>query len=323
MQCDYSINADDTDITETIKKHLLSLTLTDETGITSDTFKLSLDDSGHKLKIPKKSVKLAVKIGYSGNLIPKGSYNVDNVSLCSPPPKMDITARGANFSKSLREPKNRSWHECSFYDILKSIAAEHNLQAKMTQELQKLFVVHEDQTDESDIHLLTRLAKEYDAVAKPNGSFLMIIKNALGQSISGKALPIINVSGNQISSWSGSLPDRDKYLSAVAVWLDKDAAEEKEVTAGSGTPAFRIRKKFATETEAFTAATAALDKLNRRNAKLSFTMPGNPEICAESPLFICGFREGFNGEWIVHKATHTITSSGYKTTVECQSKRGV
>lgn len=323
MICDYKIKADNVDVTSTIKEHLLSLTLTDETGITSDSVKISLEDSGYKLKIPKKGVKLAVSIGYTGNLIPKGSFNVDTPTLSGPPPKMNITARGANFSKSLREPKTRSWHEVEFYDILQTIAKEHNLQPKMSQDLKNLFIVHEDQTEESDIHLLTRLAKDADAVAKPNGSFLMIIKSADAKTASGKALPTINIAGNEISSWSGSLPDRDKYKSVIAVWIDKKAAAEKEVTAGSGTPAWRLRKKFKTKTEAYTAATAALSKLNRRNAKFSFTMPGKPEVCAESPLAISEFREGFNGNWIVKKATHTINNSGYKTSVECQPPRGV
>lgn len=323
MKCDYKITAAGTDITKKVKEDLLSLSLTDESGITSDSVKITLDDSKQKFAIPKKGVKLAVSIGYTGSLIPKGSFNVDTVGMSGPPDKMIITSRGANFSKFLREPKNRSWHECYFYDILKSICKTYNLQAKMSKDLQKIFILHEDQTDESDIHLLTRLAKDVDAVVKPNGSFLMIIKNADAKTASGKALPTINIAGNEISTWSGSLPDRDKFKSAIAVWIDKKAAEEKEVTVGAGTPAWRLRKKFKTALEASTAANAALSKLNRRNAKLSFTMPGKPEVCAESPLVLSGFRKGFNGNWTVKKVTHTINNSGYKMSVECQPPRGV
>ena len=321
MKPDFKIIAENTDITAKIEKRLVSLTLSDENGITSDSVKINLDDSGHQLKIPKKGVKLTVSIGYKNNLVNKGSFNVDTVDLSEPPPRMNITARGANFSKALREPKTRSWHGKTFYDILKTVAGNHNLQAKISETLQSKLINHIDQTDESDIHFLTRLAKEYDAVVKPNGTFLMLLQNAEAKTVSGRALPEIAISFNKIASWSGSLPDRNKFLSACAVWIDREAGEEKKVTIGDGKPVWTLRKKYKDENEAAEAAQAALKKLNRKNAKLSFTMPGNAEVCAESPLILSGFREDFNGKWIVKKTTHTINNSGFKTSVECEPAR--
>ncbi|MMZ70502.1 Phage late control gene D protein (GPD) [compost metagenome] len=55
----------------------------------------------------------------------------------------------------------------------------------------------------------------------------------------------------------------------------------------------------------------------RGEERLSLNLPGNPEISAEKPLTLVGFREGIAGDWIIEQVTHTIDKSlGYSCGVE-------
>ncbi len=154
MECTFTIKAENEDITAAIRQRLISLELVDENGITSDSLRLTLRDSAN-LCLPRKGVKLSVSIGYNGKLIPKGVFTVDKVSVSAPPPVMVITARGANLSRELRQPKNRSWHELTLGELLERLAAEHNMSAKLPDDLKGVYIPHVDQTDESDAHFLT------------------------------------------------------------------------------------------------------------------------------------------------------------------------
>ncbi|MCP4103276.1 MAG: phage late control D family protein [Lentisphaerae bacterium] len=321
MECAFTVKADNQDITDTIQRRLISLDITDENGITSDSLKLNLHDSDN-LQLPRKGVKLYVTVGYAGALIPKGAFTVDKVTLSGPSPTMTITARGANLSRELREPKNRSWHEVTFGELLNRIADEHNMSAKTPENLQSIYIPHTDQTDESDAHFLTRLAAEHNAVLKPNGNYLMLVNIGKNKSSSGRELSMIIIRNTEVTSWRGEIPDRDRYASVVATYTDKAQGKEITVTAGEGKPAWRIRRNFADQETAKAAAESQLKRLNRRNASLHINMPGKPEVAAESPLLITGLRDGFNGKWSAKKVTHRLTSSGMTTAIECEPKEG-
>lgn len=306
------------DITAAIKARLIDIVVTDEVAMTSDTLKITLKDDAN-IEVPRKNVKLFVQLGYlEDGLVPKGNFIVDTVGFSGPPAKLEITARGANFTKMLRVPKNRSWHESYLFDIVKAIAAEHNLIPQISPSLTDVFIEHEDQTNESDISFLTRVANDYDAVAKPSATHLMLVKKGEAKTAAGKHLPVANIAFTDVTRWSGEMPERDHYAAVIATWLDTATAREVEEKTGDGVPAYRIRKQFANAADAKRAVTATLQRLNRRNAKISLTMPGNPAIIAESPVMLSGFREGFDGKWTVNKAEHRVSSAGYTLSIDCE-----
>jgi hypothetical protein len=310
---------DKQDITAAIRERLIKLTISDEVALTSDTLKIELDDAGSQIKPPKKNVKLFVQLGYAETgLLAKGNFIVDTVTFSGPPEKLEICARGANFAKELRMPKNRSWHESYLFDIVKKIADEHNLIPQISPALTDVFINHEDQTNESDISFLTRVANDYDAVAKPSATHLMIVKKGESKTATGKHLPVINIDYSEVTKWNGDMPERDHYAAVIATWTDTQNAREIEEKAGDGVPAYRIRKQFANAIEAKKAVAATLQRLNRRNAKISLTMPGNPAVIAESPVMLSGFREDFNGKWTVKKAEHRVSASGYTLSIDCE-----
>ncbi|MEQ1292434.1 hypothetical protein ABLT44_15490 [Acinetobacter johnsonii] len=104
---------------------------------------------------------------------------------------------------------------------------------------------------------------------------------------------------------------------AIAYWHDKKGAKKHEVKVGDGEPVKRLRHIYQDEKSAQSAAQASLDQSRRGEERLSLNLPGNPEISAEKPLTLVGFREGIAGDWIIEQVTHTIDKSlGYSCGVE-------
>jgi len=75
-----------------------------------------------------------------------------------------------------RSPKTRSWDATTLGKLVETIAGEHGYTPKVDPELGAIPIPHLDQTAESDMALLTRLAAKHDAVAKPVAGFLVLAR---------------------------------------------------------------------------------------------------------------------------------------------------
>ncbi len=63
----------------------------------------------------------------------------------------------------------------------------------MSPHLASIALPHTDQSHESDMNLLSRLAKRYDAVAKPAGGTLVFTRRGIAKSASGQDLARITL----------------------------------------------------------------------------------------------------------------------------------
>ncbi|SMG64540.1 Phage late control D, partial [methanotrophic bacterial endosymbiont of Bathymodiolus sp.] len=168
MTPDFRIHADSQDITERIQDRLLSLRVTDEAGIKSDTVELNLDDRDGLVIWPVHGAELEISLGYrETGLVRLGLYIVDEVEHSGPPNTLTIRAKASDMRQSLKAPQTRVWDNVTLADLVSSIASEHGLVPKISDSLASIGYTHLDQTEESDLHLLTRLGRENNAVTKP------------------------------------------------------------------------------------------------------------------------------------------------------------
>jgi uncharacterized protein len=318
----YQILADSTDITKKIADRLLSLTITDEVGIKSDTVEIRLDDRDNALELPRTGAELDISIGYQETgLVKTGLYVVDEISLSGPVRSMVIRGKAANMPKAIKAPKTRPWDDMTIAGLVSSIAEEHGLVPRVGSDLAGLVLPHIDQTEESDLHLLTRLSKQFDAVAKPAGSFLLFIKRGQAKSASGKKIPEAQLYPEDITSWQVSLAERGKYGAVTAEWHDKTAALRETVKAGDGDPVFKLRRSYSDAIQAQAAANAKLAALDRGTGTLEITLPGNPNLMAEGVVNMIGFRSGIDGRWLLNRVTHSIGSQGFSSSVSGESMK--
>ena len=180
---------------------------------------------------------------------------------------------------------------------------------------------HLDQTEESDLELLTRLARDHDAVAKPNGDYLLFVPQGVAESATGEPMPVIDVRPEDVRSCEVTLADRGEYRSARARWHDTERALEGIESAGSGDPAYTLQRAYASAREASEAARAKLAALLRGTGSLTLELsPGNPAAAAGAKLLLAGFRDGADGSWTCRRVQHRIDRSGYSTQVTADTE---
>jgi phage protein D len=321
MTPDFQVIGGGINITAKLRKRLLSLVVIDEVGMKSDTVEITLDDAGHAFAVPAPGALLAVAIGWDGALVPMGLYTADEVTFQGPPDKMTIRAKAANLGGSLKEQKTRAWDDKTIEEIVRTIATEHDLTPSVAEPYRSIHYDHLDQTEESDLHFLMRLAKDHDALTSVKGQTLVFMGRGAGQTASGlPMLPqIIRKTGN--ISWSATLATRHNFKSVEAVWHNTDTGKKEKATLGEGQPVKRLRRSFQKKEEAERAAQAKLDEYTRGNDSFSVTMPGNPLLIAEGQIIAAGFRPGVDGIWSLKSVRHELTPAGFKTKITAEKPK--
>ncbi|NKA67999.1 phage protein D [Ralstonia solanacearum] len=328
----FRITANDSDITSAIRSRFKWLRITDESGLQSDLLEIGLADHDptQPLKIPRTGAELRVWLGYDGKpTTDKGLFVVDEIELQGPPDEMVIRARAAVYDQTklgktdLQTQKVRDWpNGTKLGAMVQKIAREHDMQSVVADSIASITLPHLAQTSESDISFLIRVLKNYDLVVKPQAGKLIVAKRGESKRPNGEAMPAVTVDRSQTSHHSMTKARRERPGTVVAFFHDTRAAKRVEVSVGSGDPVKQIRHFFPTQDAALAAAQAALDKRERGEHRLSFSMVGDPDLTAERPLTVTGFRDGINGDWLIRRVEHHIDSSGYRCDVEAELPNG-
>jgi hypothetical protein len=337
----FRILADNNDMTAAVKDRLLEITVIDEAGIESDSVKISLDDrrgeDGSIAQLPSIGTKLSIYMGYlETNVINMGSYVVDEIEIRNPPRTLDVMAKAADMTGAFRSPKTRSWDNddgdpLTLGKIVKVIADEHGYIPKVDPELASISYEHIDQTEESDMNLLTRLADKVDAIAKPVDGCLLLYDKSSVKSVSGADVPIITLSESQLIEWSyrysarkpaGKVSSDDSQDTPTATggikayYWDFSKAERQEITVGKA-PFEVLRHVYSTKWDAERAAKSKKNTGDRLQGELSFSMPGNPALIAGGVLTLV-LRPGIPTRWRMTRIEHRLNNAGYVSRVECE-----
>ncbi|MGM0826404.1 MAG: contractile injection system protein, VgrG/Pvc8 family [Pseudomonadota bacterium] len=152
-------------------------------------------------------------------------------------------------------------------------------------------IEHIDQTDESDLHFLTRLAERYDAVATVKTGHLIFVPTGQATTASGLEIPPIQLRRQSGDQHRYTDADRDAYSGVTAQWYEKDNAERVTVTVGDPENAQQLRHTYASEQEALDAAQAEWQRLQRGTAQFSLTQAvADPEVFPETPVWCIGWK---------------------------------
>jgi len=349
MKPGFSVTSSGNDITQQIADRLLSIRVQDEAGQKSDTLEISLDDRGQNLPLPDAKVELTVALGYThdGQSLQKmGTYVIDEVELSHPPATVKIRAKAMEISGKLKEQKTRSWHNKTIGQIVTQIASEHSLIPIVHSRYTNRLIDHIDQTAESDAHFLTRLAGLHGATSKPAEGRLIFIPAGEGVGASGEQLVAATLDRAQVQDYRATIKDRGAYSKVVAKYHDKETGTEKSLevpvpnsTAGGGIgfldslfgiitgstvgdssssgPSYQDRRLHASKEEAMEAAKARGKSLASGTVTIDLTCAGRPDIFAERPITLTGFRDPLNSTWMIQSVTHEYSSRGYSTKITC------
>jgi len=301
---DYKIEVNGKDVTANVKKHLANLSLKDEAGDATDELTLTFDNL---YKRPKYEDKIKVWLGYKETgLYFCGTFLVQTTEKTQN--SLRVRATSTNFTTEIKKKRNRSYENISLCDLVKKIADRNSLKYKC--DFKDVFFKHLSQTDESDLNLLNRIAKMYNATFNIKNDTIIFLKK---QSESDN-LPTFEINRAKISSYSIKYANKTLYGSVKAIFHNTKENKVKEVVYGSGEPQYVLQDTFKDESEALKRAEGILDLLNSGIKSGNLTIDGM-NIIAGAKLKLNGFGED-DGEYSIKRVTHSLSGSGYTVRVE-------
>jgi len=226
----YRILVDGVDISPTVRSRLESLSIDDNRGFEADMVEITLDDTDGRLSLPPRGARLSISIGWTGEpLEDKGEYVVDEIQHSGAPDVLMIRASSADLRSGVSTKKERSWHGAKLGDIVRSIAAQNDLQPVIGKQFEGIVITHIDQTDETDSNLLQRLAEEHDAISTIKAGRLLFIAQGQATTASGQPLPEVAITRSSGDSHQFAVADRAGYTGVRAYYNDINKAERASV----------------------------------------------------------------------------------------------
>lgn len=323
MVPDARITINGEEVHSVFKNRLISITITDNSGLDGDTISCDLSDGYPFARIPKKGDKLKVWLGYKGSdLTYFGEYVIESPTVHCLPYGISVNAKSASMRDTLKQQKTRHWDNKSLKDIASEIAAEHALKVAVSENIGAYQYDWLAQQGESDLNFCQRMASRHGAVFSIKNGTLILSKRGTGYSASGKDLPIAVLTPNDIQPGTCDIEfsDREKVKQVRARHYDKKKAQLVNVEAdssSSGTAVHSLPHTYADANEAQAAATAKASALYMETTKARLAITGNPAIRAGIPFVFSGVRIGIDDiPFIVDSAVHSFSKFGYATAIE-------
>ncbi|MBK4124480.1 phage late control D family protein [Enterobacter roggenkampii] len=344
----FRVTIEEKDVTTTLAKRLISLTHTDNRGFEADQVDLELDDADGMVELPRRGAVISLAIGWKDQpLVVKGKFTVDEIEHAGTPDRLTIRARSADFRETLNIKRERSWHDTTLGAVVQEIAARHQLEHAVGQDLQAQKIEHIDQTNESDGSFLMRLAQQFGALASVKNGFLLVIRQGQGKTASGKLLPVMTITRSSGDQHRFSLADRGAYTGVVANWLNLREPKKKEVVkvrrrrrktkpkptkapdpkqgeylVGTDENVLVLTRTYANKGNAERAAKSTWERIQRGAASFSIQLAtGREDLFPELPVKVSGFKRQIDdADWIITTVTNTINDSGFTTSLELEVK---
>ncbi|MCF1165525.1 phage late control D family protein, partial [Yersinia pseudotuberculosis] len=327
----------------------MSLTLTDNRGFEADQLDIEFDDADGKVELPRRGAKIAVSLGWKGAaLIDKGTFTVDEIEHSGAPDKLTVRARSADFRETLNIRRDQSYHKTTIGGIIKTVAERNKLAPTLNKTMFDLTIDHIDQTNESDGNFITRLAKQYGAIAAVKNGNLLFIRQGQSKTASGKPIPAMTIIRSLGDGHQFSMADRGAYTGVVANWLNTRTAEKpvvkvkrkrkrKATTAakpkepeekqgeyliGTDENVLILRTTYASKNNAQRAAKSNWERIQRGVAKFSIQLAkGRADLYPEVPVKVTGFKKQIDeADWTLVTVTHSVSDSGFTTALELEVK---
>jgi phage protein D len=312
-----------------INKRLVDWEHVDAAGVESDTIKLTVNIEGLE-GLPSVDGKLGLRRGYlETGLVDAGEYVVTRTTPQLFPAQLLIVATAAPFKVAdqtkFKERRSASYGPTTLGAIFRELAGRHGFSPRIAPDLDAIAIDHVDQSNETDMGFLTRIAGKYDAVTKPVNDLFVMARRGQLKSLSGKTLPVVTLSVTNDNrpgdrSFVNASLDEDsrvKFKGCKTVWWDGSAGKECIVETGAE-PFKKVRQRYQNEAEAKAAGEGEARKIKRQAAKLRIDCPGNPALQAEGLVELDGTWPSFmQGQWSIDKVTETSSrAQGYRCVLE-------
>ena len=346
----YELSIAGQNVTADISPFVCSVEYADKLEEAADEVQLVLDDVARVWQsdwYPQQGDTLTLKMGFEGNMLDCGLFEIDEMELSIPPDTITIKAIAAAIGKDLRTKNSKRYEKQSLRKIAQAIADKHGLTLMGdTSKIASIEVVSKAQDNESDLSFLAKLAKEYGIIFSVRGNDLIFLdpeKLEESDAISTITRPDVSratfkdktsgtfeaavvskrdTKSNTIKKWS--------LQGEAAAWRAKDDAIKNdpnltpmEKATQRALLAVEVNKtkkdtivvggRAENESQAEAKSKGALREKNKDKLSGSFSVSGSPLLVSGVNVEMDGFG-AFNGKWTVKESRHSISRDGGYTT---------
>lgn len=326
---------------ETNEADEISVTLKDETGKWADCWK---PDKG---EVVRAFIMPGTVVGATG-ILNCGKFYVDNedISISTSGSTFSFNAVSIPLNKPIRKKlKNKAWEKKDLKGIAQEIAKNAGIKLVYDCEGNPSYD-RQDQSSESDLKFLSRLCEEAGFSIKLTDEQLVIFDQSFYESKKPIKTFVIDRTqkdwGNKSvldASFNNSQSDTYKTCtikyrdpkkkvagSAGGYNMDLEKTNKTKTNAAVLTytytdpdaeengQEYAMKKRAKSLEEAKRLAKAKLRKLNARKCTGNMTVIGDISLVAGVVIAIRGVGS-FDGNFIVEQATHSISNSGYTTSI--------
>ncbi len=302
-------------VSSSFYKRLNSATITDAPGQDADTCELKFDDAGNEIVIPQKGALLTVKFGFEDDAFFKmGVFRVEKSSIEGGESGefVKLSGRSADMREDIKEPVSEHFESTTVGGIVEELAGRHGFDAKVDGDLAGIAILYRARFNQSTADFLSRMADETGGFfSVKDGKFLFLRRGSL---------PQITIDRSDCESWTFEVEPRPRFGQAEAGWFDRRTGKthfESFSTPLEG-PVKRLRTLYPNAGEAKAAAKSEGERLTRATGSGSIDLAGMPEIMADAPITLTGFRPEANGLWRAGTVTHTYSET-YKTSIALEA----
>jgi len=319
------------DITGKLRGGVISMTVTDNIGLRSDSLQITIDDIDRAIEVPPTGAALLPRGGYKddglgGGVIREyGAFIVDQVTLSGFPQQISISAQSLAAKGMTKRRESRDYPKeeyPTFGTIFEDVASRAGLTPVTARTIADIPNDYVAMGEEEYIEFASRLGRLLNASVSIKSGRLVVVERGSGVSVSGAAMPIIRVAaGFNLLSYEVSMQDAPKHSKVEATWYDRRRNERMvdAVPGGSEGPPYMIRSPFQNAEEARRAAQATADEMKRAEATATFTITGDPTATAGSFVEASRIGPGVDGRWYAKTVTHVYSStSGFQNSIECE-----
>lgn len=312
-----------------LNKRLISWQHIDAAGIESDQLILTLDLEGLD-GLPDLGGKIGLRVGYlESALIDKGQFVITRRTPTLFPLRLTLVATAAPFSAAdqtgFKQRRSVSHGPTTLGALFRQLTSRHGFSPRVAPDLALIKIEHIDQSNETDMGFLTRLAYLHDAVAKPINELYVLARRGQAKSLSGKVLPDIKLSvttnnrPGEHAFIAATLDEtsRAKYQGCKTSWWD--AAAGKVRIEESGIAPFKtVRQRYHSADEARAAGEGEVRRMMREALKVKIDCPGHPGLSAEGLILLdTTWPDFMRGRWSIDKVTASGSrQNSYRCSIE-------
>jgi len=329
MKPGFRIIIENIEETEYWKQYVSSIILKDNSesqkSSGEDSATILISDPSQTFVVPEPGRKFEIHLGYETDKVSDslriqkiGIYYLDAFSIDGPPNKITLKFKASKSGginlETLKERKTRTHEAQTLGNFALKISKEHKLGLEIDPALKDIQIATVQQTDESDSNILHRVSQKYNAIFKiANDSIIIVLP---GNTTKGKNIKEFELRIGNITSWSFDISKRPRFMSCSAKYIDKELNKEITITLDEGKkPATTLRNPYPDKETAINACKSELEKARKEGVTFTARFPGSPDLFAGARVKLIDIPYKITDMWQITEIEHTLTSSGYQTSI--------